>query len=136
MGKYVEQAKDFLKKCNAGMEIKYVGRNVNKNWGDRVKRDMYRFTITTPRGVMTDVFWSSKRDTQFHISPNEYNILVCLEKADPGTIDDFFEEYGYKVCKWADVRRIEGIYNAVVQQYRALCQIFTPEQMDMLREIN
>lgn len=136
MGKYVEQAKEFLKKCNAKLKIEYIGRNVNENWNDRVKRDVYRFTITTPRGVMTDVFWNSERDTQFHIPPNEYNILVCLEKADPGTIDDFFEECGYEVRKWADVRRIERIYNAVVQQYRTLCQIFTPEQMDMLCEIN
>ena len=54
---------------------------------------------------------------------------------DVGTIDDFVSEFGYEVHKWDDVRRIERTYKAVVRQYNALCKIFTPEQMEKLREI-
>ena len=68
--------------------------------------------------------------------PSAYDILACLEKYDVGTIDDFVSEFGYEVRKWSDVRRIEDTYHAVVKQYHDLCRIFTPEQMEMLREIN
>ena len=68
--------------------------------------------------------------------PSAYDILACLEKYDVGTIDDFVREFGYEVRKWSDVRRIEDIYHAVVKQYHDLCRIFTPEQMEMLREID
>lgn len=68
--------------------------------------------------------------------PSVYDILACLEKHDVGTIDDFVSEFGYEVRKWSDVRRIEDIYHATVKEYHDLCRIFTPEQMEMLREIN
>lgn len=67
--------------------------------------------------------------------PSAYDILACLEKYDVGTIDDFINEFGYEVRKWSDVRRIEDTYHAVVKEYHDLCRIFTPEQMEMLREI-
>ena len=34
MSEYVKQAKDFLKSCNATMEIKYVGLE-KPNWDDK-----------------------------------------------------------------------------------------------------
>lgn len=67
--------------------------------------------------------------------PRAYDILACLEKYDVGTIDDFVREFGYEVRKWSDVKRIEDTYHAVVKEYHDLCRIFTPEQMEMLREI-
>ena len=136
MSEYVEQAKDFLKKCNAEMKIKYVGRDVNKNWDEYKGRNKYRFTIVTPLGKMKGTFWDSFYATEHGERPTEYDILSCLETRDVGTIDDFVEDYGYEVKKWSDVKRIERTYKAVVKQYNDLCRIFTPEQMDMLCEIN
>lgn len=136
MGKYVEQAKEFLKKCNAEMEIKYVGRDVNKNWDEYKERNKYRFTIVTPLGKMEDTFWDSLYATEHGEWPTEYDILSCLGASDVGTIDDFVADYGYEVEKWSDVKRIERTYKAVVRQYNNLCRIFTPEQMNMLNEIN
>ena len=135
MSEYVERAKDFLKKCNAKMEIEYIGRDVNKDWDEYEERDKYRFTIITPLGKMEGTFWNSFYATEHGERPTEYDILACLETSDVGTIDDFVEAYGYEVKNWSDVKRIERTYKAVVKEYSDLCRIFTPEQMDMLDEI-
>ena len=135
MTKYRNQAKEFLESCNAKMGIRFIGAEINPDWGDNVKRNKYMFVIKTPFGSMTDYFWDSEYNTERDIKPTEYDILACLEKYDVGTIDDFVSEFGYEVHEWADVKRIESTYVAVVQQYNDLCRIFTPEQMEILRGI-
>ena len=65
-----------------------------------------------------------------------YDILACLEKYEVGTMNDFFHEFGYEVSNADDIFCFLNTYNAVVKEYRDLCRIFTPEQMEMLREIN
>lgn len=135
MSEYIKQAKDFLAACNATMEISFVGK-AYPLWDDGCLHNQYLFVIKTPIGEMREYFYDSAYNTSKGINGvNEYDILSCLEKYDVGTIDDFVSEFGYEVHKWDDVRRIERTYNAVVRQYNNLCTIFTPEQMEMLREI-
>ena len=135
MTKYQQQAFDFLKACNATMEINYIGKE-ECSWDDNRLHNKYSFIIITPFGVMEDYFFDSRYNTENDIKPvSTYTILSCLEKYDVGTIDDFVSEFGYEVHCWADVKRIENTYKAVVKQYNKLCEIFTPEQMKMLREI-
>ena len=68
--------------------------------------------------------------------PSEYTILACLTKYDPGTMHDFFDEFGYELNNVDDMFCFMNTYNAVVKEYRDLCRIFTEEQMTILREIN
>ena len=63
--------------------------------------------------------------------PNEYDVLACLEKYDPGTFEDFCSEFGYD----EDSKTAERIYIAVIKQYKDLTKIFTEEQMEELSEI-
>lgn len=135
MDEYVKQAKDFLESCNATMKITYLGKKVNKMWNEDFYRNTYRATIKTPLGSMWVKFWDSARNTQEWNKPTEYDILVCLEKYDVGTIDDFVQEFDYKLNEWADVKRIQNIYNAVKRQYKSLCRCFTPEQIEAMQEI-
>lgn len=135
MTEYQKQAKDFLESCNAKMKIKLIGPEQNPNWDDNCWRNKYCYIIVTPLGSMVGVFWDSVYNTERNIELVEYDILACLEKYDVGTIDDFVSEFGYEVHKWSDVKRIENIYNATVKEYQDLCRIFTPEQMEALREI-
>lgn len=135
MTDYNKQAQEFLDKCNARMEIIFVCRMKNEAWQDVTSRNRYEVVITTPKGTMAFTFWDSTYNTNNCQKPSAYSILACLEKYDVGTIDDFVREFGYEVHKWSDVKRIEDIYNAVVKEYNDLCRIFTPEQMEMLREI-
>lgn len=136
MSEYVKQARDFLESCGARMEISYLHKEVVPDWGDNEQHNKYLFTIITPLGILYDYFYDSVYNTKRDIrNVNEYDILACLEKYDVGNIDDFVSEFGYEVHKWSDVKRIENIYKAVVRQYKKLCEIFTPEQMERLREI-
>ena len=135
MNEYVKQAKDFLKSCNATMKITKIGYEANKNWDENIYHNTYRATIKTPMGSMWVKFWDSVYNTERGIEPNEYDILTCLEKYDVGTIDDFVQEFGYEVNEWADVKRIQNIYNAVKRQYKSLCRCFTSEQIESMQEI-
>ena len=135
MNEYVKQAQDFLKSCNATMQITYTGINTNKDWDDKKLRNTYSVTITTPKGSMKIKFWDSIYNTEHAIKPTEYDILACLEKYDVGTIDDFVSEFGFEVHEWADIKRIENTYNAVVKEYQDLCRCFTPEQIEAMQEI-
>ena len=67
--------------------------------------------------------------------PNAYDILACLEKYDVGSMDDFFAKTGTVIKSVNDMTNFIATYNAVVKEYNDLCRIFTPEQMEMLREI-
>lgn len=135
MSEYVKQARDFLESCGAKMEINYLHKEI-PDWGDNKPRNKYLFVIITPLGMLHDYFYDSLSNTERGIyDVNEYDILACLEKYDVGTIDDFVSEFGCEVHKWDDVRRIERTYKAVVRRYKRLCEIFTPEQMEELREI-
>lgn len=63
--------------------------------------------------------------------PNEYDVLACLEKYDPGTFEDFCSEFGYN----EDSRTAERIYIAAINEYKDLTRIFTEKQMEELSEI-
>lgn len=73
MSEYQQQALDFLEKCNATMEIEFIGVETNMNWNEDTKRNKYRFTITTPKGKMSGDFWDSIRNTEITLmTPEQY----------------------------------------------------------------
>lgn len=135
MTDYQKQAQDFLDKCNANMTITLVCRMRNDKWNDTQTRNRYEVTLSTPKGTMVFPFWDSIINTQHHQRPSKYTILACLEKYDVGSIDDFFNAFGWEINSGSDVIKFLDTYNETVKQYRDLCRIFTPEQMEMLREI-
>ena len=66
MTEYELQAKQFLKDCNATMEIKFMGKDIPSHWlGETKPHNKYQFTITTPKGKYTSYFWDSLYSTEF-----------------------------------------------------------------------
>lgn len=63
MTEYEKQAEDFLKECNAVMDIKFDGLE-KPNWDDK-KHAAYDCTITTPHGKMDVRFYDSSINTEF-----------------------------------------------------------------------
>lgn len=63
--------------------------------------------------------------------PTAYDVLACLEKCDVGTFKYFCREYGYDDDSIAAYKT----YVLAVEEYDSLKRIFTPEQMEELREI-
>lgn len=144
MTDYNKQARDFLKDCNATLDIIYLGRNVNENWEEKQKRDYYIVYIVTPRGNMLVKFWDSLNNTIENFNrkagaprkePSAYDILSCLTTYDVGDIEDFIAEFGYEIKKRGDFTRIQNIYNAVKKEYEDVCRCFTKKQIEELQEI-
>ena len=139
MTEYEKQAEDFLKECNAVMDIKFDGLE-KPNWDDK-KHAAYDCTITTPHGKMDVRFYDSSINTEFltmsvrEAIPSSYDILSCLNKYDVGTMDDFMSEFGCEIKCVKDMTDFINTYNAVVKEYQDICRCFTDEQIEKLREI-
>lgn len=71
------------------------------------------------------------KEAKTEATPTAYDVLVCLTKYDPGTLEDFCSEYGYDT----DSIKANKSYIAVIREYKQLERIFTPEQMEKLQEI-
>jgi len=52
--------------------------------------------------------------------PNMYDILVCLQKNDVGTLEDFCDEFGYDT----DSIQANKTYKAVCKEFKAVENIF------------
>lgn len=63
--------------------------------------------------------------------PTMYDVLVCLEKYDVGTFDDFCGEFGYDT----DSRSAKKTYKAVVKEWDKMCSLFSDQELEVLREI-
>lgn len=142
MNEYDKQAIEFLSSVPADMEIRYAGTAVNHLWNEKEPRDMFSFIIKTEKGSMNGIFWDSLGNTKERLArrakpknPRAYSILACLEKYEVGSMDDFMAEFGYEIRSAKDMTNFIETYNAVVKEYNDLCRIFTPKQMEALREI-
>lgn len=142
MNKYQEQALDFLKECDAKIRINFIGFKANRDWNETKERSLFNIVLTTPKGFMNFNFWDSfvnttKLRNQIRVGikitakPTIYDVLACLTKYDPGTFEDFCSDYGYD----EDSETSKKIYFAVQDEFSQLCEIFTPEQMEKLCEI-
>ena len=69
------------------------------------------------------------------VLPSAYDILACLVKSDPGTIDDFVSEFGYTPSKNLTISQIIKTYEAVKAEYQALISIFSDDEMQKLQEV-
>lgn len=65
------------------------------------------------------------------VKPNNYDILCCLTKYDPGSFDNFCSEFGYDT----DSKKAEKTYNAVLDEYKNVCALFTDDEINELSEI-
>ena len=63
--------------------------------------------------------------------PTSYDLLACIEKSDPGTLEDFCSEFGYDI----DSKRAEQIYLSVCKEYQKIRKFFTDAELEALREI-
>lgn len=65
-------------------------------------------------------------------SPSAYDVLACITKNDPGTFEDFCNEFGYDT----DSRKAEKTYYAVLAEWNSAKAFFSPEELIEMHEIN
>lgn len=76
-------------------------------------------------------FHISFNDINFGTEPTSYDVLACLTKYDPGSLENFCDEFGYDL----DSKSAEKIYNAVREEYLNVCALFGQDEMEQLIEI-
>lgn len=63
--------------------------------------------------------------------PTAYDILACLTKYDPGTFEDFCDNFGYD----RDSRSAKKTYKAVVKEWNNVSKLFNDSEIELLQEI-
>lgn len=63
--------------------------------------------------------------------PTLYNVLACLTKYDPGTLEQFCDEFGYD----PDSKKHTKLYEAVKEEYLRICGLLSPSETEELQEI-
>ena len=63
--------------------------------------------------------------------PTDYDILTCLTKYNPGTLQDFCSEFGYDT----DSKSAEKTYLAVKEEWKNVQTIWTDKEIELLIEI-
>ena len=63
--------------------------------------------------------------------PTAYDVLACLTNYDSGTLEDFCSELGYDI----DSKKAEKTYNAVKEEFKNVCMLFSDEEIEVLQLI-
>jgi hypothetical protein len=69
--------------------------------------------------------------TTLPVEPNNYDILCCLTKYDPGSFENFCSEFGYDT----DSKKADKTYLAVVNEWANVCALFNDDEINELSEI-
>ena len=122
------------------------GQSVNKSIKFENKINKRRFTSSgqsagnhSYRYLYPEKFPKTKfeeRYGEFKIingeAPTLYAVLVCLQKYDVGSFEDFCNEFGYEI----DSIKVKKTYKAVVKEYNKLCTLLSDNEMQVLQEIH
>lgn len=130
-----QQALDFLNATSTSITFKY--KTFGKHFdGDTHGRHIFRVRIANKLGSYNFDFGQSiaNRDE----TPTAYDVLVCIQKYDVGSFEDFCSEFGYEAYNenyTGANRTAKKIYNAVVKEWEAVDKLFSSKQIELLREI-
>lgn len=135
---YDEKAEAFMKKYGWSMKTTKIGPEFDRDFDQKKPHMTYRVAI---RKKCSDGR-TRGFTVRFHASlahPDRctpYDVLGCLQKRDPETLDDFCAEYGYEVKGLESYRRLRRIYSACVREWKnvnRLCE--TERELEELSEI-
>jgi len=86
------------------------------------KNDAYSYRIATTGGIMKN----PKRE-----QPSAYDVLTCITKYNPGSFDNFCDEYGYN----NDSIKAKEVWENVRNEWIDVRDFFTDQELDELQEI-
>jgi hypothetical protein len=143
---YYEQAKNFLASNGIIFSAYYNGTHCppwenatgpdsfRPCWLARFIRDGKSFGVTFYGSIM------DKRNGVREL--HSYDVLACLTKYDPGTLEDFCNEYGYSVdggsvvSAQMQIDSIKQVYGGVCKEWREVRDFFTDAELEQLSEIS
>ena len=126
---YNKQATDFLTATGTTFKAEFKDHDFYFP-DDKEQRDIYRITLKNKLHTYRFNFGQSISNTG--IAPRPYDVLSCLTKYEVGTFENFCGDYGYDV----DSRKAYKTYKAVMKEWKNVELLFSPEQIELLQEIN
>jgi len=141
MNEYEKQAEQFLADTETTLNIQYL-RTGPYFHDDEESRDIYQFTLSNARGSYSAQFGDSLQSTmdraryKAHKLPTAYDILSVIGDYVEPTFVDWCDYFGYSDAPMQDYPKIRAIHDACLAESAALARMFTPEQLEQLREIN
>jgi len=129
---YRQQAIDFLNATSTGFTATYKEHSTYLDDDDKTTRDIYTIVLKNKQHRYRFLFWQSVRESNYGGKPpSAYNVLSCLTKYDVGSFEEFCGEFGYDV----DSRKAYKTYKAVLREWKNVEKLFSPEQIELLQEI-
>lgn len=126
MRDYRKDTQEFLTRVNATVTIDFIKKGLVPHWNDNALHNIYKVTVKRNGKQYTYNFHDSIHNTQNNISPDEYDVLACLEKYDVGSFEDFCSEFGYDAFDeyGRTNKETKKIYNAVVKEFEGVERVF------------
>lgn len=137
MSEYETSARAFLTMTGATFSADFLGMfDSLTEWGETenagaVRGDIpvWRVTISTDGGKMSVRFRGSINDGQNgRTECGVYDVFAALTKSNPGTFDNFANEYGYfPISSQAAYRHATRIFFACCHEWRGVCRVWRDE---------
>lgn len=129
MSELRDNAKEICKKHGITMKVgspKYGP----VDWDN--DHDHYCFPVTIRKDGKSMRVMFNQSIAQGSTPPDEYDIITCITKDDPGSFENFCSDFGYDT----DSRSAEKTYKAVKAEWEKMLRVFGEgECLDDLREI-
>lgn len=134
---YEKNAMEFAKKNGITLEI------LDEDFGlyfpeDKQSRSIFKCRLKRRGKQYTFKFGQSIVNAG--IEPDMYDILSCMTKYDPGTLEDFISEFGYshpENYKGLDSDEIKSKMSETYRTYKAVCKEYKAMQRlmgDLLKD--
>jgi len=128
---YNKQATDFLNQTSTAFTATYKEHSTYFD-SDNCTRDIYIIVLKNKQHRYRFLFGQSQNNSNYgKTPPTAYDVLACLTKYDVGTFDNFCGDFGYDT----DSRTAYKTYKAVLKEWKNIELLFTPEQIELLQEI-
>ncbi len=127
---YEVNAANMANKMGVTLSLKLLKR-AKYFQSDDEDRDIYEITMVRGPHTFVFTFGQSISDTRTNTPPSIYSILACLQKYEVGTLEEFCNEFGYD----SDSRKVENTYKSVANEYAEMAKMFTPDELEILSEI-
>lgn len=127
---YDEQAKELAERL--GIELRVNSRKFGSMPWDNDGQKRWVFDLSLVRGKQSYNFKFGQSIAANFLEPTMYDVLACMTWYNPGSFEDFCASYGYNSDSISDFKT----YNRVVDEWYEISRMFSPEEIELLREIN
>ena len=113
LSKYERRARAFFAATGARLSARILKEYGRPDWErGNAWHTLYHVRISSASGSMVVRFWGSARDFLDGVrTVGAYDVLACIQKADPGAFDAFAEDMGFfPMSSQADYRRAHAAW--------------------------